>query len=222
MLDTDFPRSDELSGAVAQGYIDVDGRVRSNVLHLPVRGVGDGGAYSTVADMQSFWSGLFAGDVVALEWVAEMVRPRSEAPDDGRRYGLGFWLHPSSDVVFLEGADAGISCRSVHDPATGVIYIGIRSAVLPTVKGFALYVPFQMLDIGSGDRILTMIGMVPHWVRLFLWPAHLRSEYGPPEFPMADGPALWQLPGALLLVAFFGLIALLMGVLMFGRGRDHS
>ena len=42
---------------VAQGYIDVDGRVRSNVLHLPVRGVGDGGAYSTVADMRSFWTG---------------------------------------------------------------------------------------------------------------------------------------------------------------------
>jgi hypothetical protein len=90
--------------------------------------------------------------------------------------------------------------------ATGVIYIGIRSAVLPTVKGFALYVPFQMLDVGPGERVLTMIGMVPHWVRLFLWPAHLRSEYGPPEFPIADGPALWQLPGALLLVAFFGLI----------------
>ena len=113
---------------MAQGYIDVDGRVRSNVLHLPVRGVGDGGAYSTVADMQSFWSGLFAGDIVALEWVAEMVRPRSEAPDDGRRYGLGFWLHPSSDVVFLEGADAGISCRSVHDPATGVIYTVISNS----------------------------------------------------------------------------------------------
>ena len=58
MRDTDFPRSDELTGAVAQGYIDVDGRVRSNGLHLPVRGVGDGGAYSTVADMRSFWTGL--------------------------------------------------------------------------------------------------------------------------------------------------------------------
>ncbi len=61
MHDTDFPRSDELTGAVAQGYIDVDGRIRSNVLHLPVRGVGDGGAYSTVADMHSFWTGLFDG-----------------------------------------------------------------------------------------------------------------------------------------------------------------
>ena len=128
MLDTDFPRSDELTGAVAQGYIDADGRIRSNVLHLPVRGVGDGGAYSTVADMHAFWTGLVAGDIVGLEWVAEMVRPRSAVPEQGRRYGLGFWLHPSSDVVFLEGADAGISCRSVHDPATGATYTVISNS----------------------------------------------------------------------------------------------
>jgi CubicO group peptidase (beta-lactamase class C family) len=128
MIDTDFPRSDELAGVVAQGYIDADGRVRSNVLHLPVRGVGDGGAYSTVADMQLFWTGLLAGNIVTLEWVAEMIRPRSDAPDHGRRYGLGFWLHPSSDVVFLEGADAGISCRSAHDPATGVTYTVISNS----------------------------------------------------------------------------------------------
>jgi hypothetical protein len=60
--------------------------------------------------------------------VAEMVRPRSDAPDDGRRYGLGFWLHPSSDVVFLEGADAGISARSVHGPSTGVTYTVISNS----------------------------------------------------------------------------------------------
>jgi len=48
--------------------------------------------------------------------VAEMVRPRSESPEDPRRYGLGFWLHESSDVVLLEGCDAGVSFRSGHDP----------------------------------------------------------------------------------------------------------
>ena len=128
MDETDFPRSDELAGAVAQGYIEVDGRMRNNVLHLPVRGVGDGGAYSTVADMHSFWTALFDGRIVALEWVAEMVRPRSAVPEQGRRYGLGFWLHASSDVVFLEGADAGISARSVRDPSTGVMYTVISNS----------------------------------------------------------------------------------------------
>ena len=41
------------------------GAFARNGLHLPVRGVGDGGAYSTVADMRSFWIGLFAGDIVS-------------------------------------------------------------------------------------------------------------------------------------------------------------
>ena len=37
-------------------------------------------------------------------------------PEESRRYGLGFWLHASSDAVMLEGYDAGVSFRSVHDP----------------------------------------------------------------------------------------------------------
>ena len=36
------------------------------------------------------------------------------------RYGLGFWLHATGDVVMLEGYDAGVSFRTVHDPRRGV------------------------------------------------------------------------------------------------------
>jgi CubicO group peptidase (beta-lactamase class C family) len=128
MRDTDFPRSDELTGDVALGYLEIDGRVRTNVLHLPVRGVGDGGAYSTVADMRSFWTALVAGDIVSAESVADMLRAHSDAPEHGLRYGLGFWLHPSTDVVFLEGADAGVSARSVQDPTTGLTHTVISNS----------------------------------------------------------------------------------------------
>jgi CubicO group peptidase (beta-lactamase class C family) len=80
-----------------------------------VRGSGDGGIYSTVADVRSFWSALFAAQIVSAEWAAEMVRPRSVVPRGSRRYGLGLWLDESTDVVMLEGCDAGVSFRSVHD-----------------------------------------------------------------------------------------------------------
>ena len=86
------------------------------MFHLPVRGSGDGGIYSTVADVSSFWRALFAGRIVSADWVAEMVRPRSDVPGEPRRYGLGFWLHESSDVVMLVGSDAGVSFWSAHDP----------------------------------------------------------------------------------------------------------
>ena len=114
MRDTEFLRSDTLPGRAALGYLGVDG-LRTNVLHLPVRGSGDGGVYSTAADVHSLWTALFAGRIVSSDWVAAMVRPRSDVPAESMRYGLGFWLHQSRDAVMLEGSDAGVSFRTVHD-----------------------------------------------------------------------------------------------------------
>jgi CubicO group peptidase (beta-lactamase class C family) len=88
------------------------------VFHLPVRGSGDGGIYSTAADVSAFWSSLFAGRIVHTDRVKEMVRPRGDVPSESLRYGLGFWLHPSSGVVELHGYDAGVSFRSTHDPVS--------------------------------------------------------------------------------------------------------
>ena len=117
MLDTGFLRSDELPGRAALGYLS-DGP-RTNVLHLPVRGSGDGGAYSTVADIRAFWQALDAGRIVSSAWVAHMLRPHSDGPAEKMRYGLGFWLDASGPAVSLEGYDAGVSFRSVHDPDSG-------------------------------------------------------------------------------------------------------
>jgi len=116
MRDTAFLRSDELPGRAAAGYLEVAGP-RSNVFHLAVRGSGDGGIYSTVADIHALWAALFGGRIVPVGSVAEMVRPRSDVPSNSARYGLGFWLDPESDAVILEGSDAGVSFRTVHDPA---------------------------------------------------------------------------------------------------------
>lgn len=121
MPDTAFLRSDELSARAAIGYLTVDG-LRTNVLHLPVRGSGDGGCYSTAADMHAMWSAFFAGRIVSMDWVAKMVRPRSDVPSESMRYGMGFWLHESTDAVMLEGEDAGVSFRSVHDPVRQITY----------------------------------------------------------------------------------------------------
>ena len=86
------------------------------MLHLPVRGAGDGGIVSTAADIDALWTALFAGRIVSRDGVVEMVRPHSDVPSNDARYGLGFWLHASLDVVELHGYDAGVSFRSVHDP----------------------------------------------------------------------------------------------------------
>jgi hypothetical protein len=68
-------------------------------------------------------------------WVADMVRPRSDVPAESKRYGLGFWLGQHSDTVILEGFDAGVSFRSVHDP---------RSALTCTVMSNSSYGAWPM------------------------------------------------------------------------------
>ena len=113
MRDTEFFRSDELPDRTAVGYLPIQGVSRTNVFHLPVRGSGDGGIYSTAADISAFWRSLFTGGIVSTGWVSEMVRPRSDVPSQSMRYGLGFWLHPSNQAVMLEGFDAGVSFRNL-------------------------------------------------------------------------------------------------------------
>ena len=127
MHDTEFLRSDELPGRAALGYLEVNGVTRSNVFHLPVRGSGDGGIYTTVADVSSFWRALYAGRIVSAGLAAEMLRPRSDVPRQSMRYGLGFWLHESTDVVILTGSDAGVSFRSEHDPVRNITHTVISN-----------------------------------------------------------------------------------------------
>lgn len=121
MDDTAFFRTDELPGRAARGYLEVNG-LRTNVLHLPVCATGDGNAYTTVADVHTLWSALFAGRIVSVATVEQMVAPRSDAPEDSKRYGLGFWLDAEGDGVRLEGYDAGVSLRGRHDPTTGTTW----------------------------------------------------------------------------------------------------
>jgi len=126
MVDTDFLRSDELPGRAAWGYLSRDG-LRTNVFHLPVLGNGDGGIYSTVADLHSFWESLFAGRIVGAESVTKMLRPRDDWPEGSERYGLGFYLHGTGDAVWLEGSDAGVSFASRCEPSSSTTYTVISN-----------------------------------------------------------------------------------------------
>ena len=126
LADTAFFRSDELPERAALGYLENEGD-RTNVFHLPVRGAGDGGIYSTVADIRALWGALLDGRIVPVERAAEMVRPHTDAPKEERRYGLGFWLHPTGEAVMLVGYDAGVSFCSAHDPTDGFTYTVISN-----------------------------------------------------------------------------------------------
>ncbi len=116
MSDTAFLRSDELPARAARGYLAREG-LRTNVLHLPVVGVGDGGAYATAADLDRLWRALHAGRIVSRATADLMLTAHSDWPEESRRYGLGFHLHATGDAAWLEGYDAGVSFTSLHEPS---------------------------------------------------------------------------------------------------------
>ncbi len=138
---TGFLRSDDLPGDAALGYFDLAGN-RTNVLHLPVRGNGDGGAYTTASDLHRFWLALLAGRIVRPEFVTELTRPRSDVPEEGMRYAAGLWLHAAGPQLIMAGYDAGVAARSVHDPASTTTATVLSNssrgaaAVVDIVQGF--------------------------------------------------------------------------------------
>jgi len=129
MHSTAFLRSDALPKDAALGYVLVDGQWRSNVFHLPVRGNGDGGAFTTVDDVYRLWTALLSGQIVAEATLSEMLRPRSDRDEDGESYGLGMWLDLDDGALQLRGADAGVSFDSRHDPGGGFTYTVIANTV---------------------------------------------------------------------------------------------
>ena len=144
MTATEYLRSDQLPGSAAIGYLPTDDGWRTNHFHLPIRGSGDGGCFSTLGDMARFWPGLFSGKILPRPLVEEMVRPHNVVPEEGLRYGLGFWIRADRDTVMLEGMDVGVSFRSAYDPASRVLYTVISNEAFgawPVVKELDRWLP---------------------------------------------------------------------------------
>ena len=114
---TRFHRMDSLPPGTATGYLFSDSTdLRTNELHLPVVGSGDGGLFSTAADIHRFWDAFFAGRLVSGDAVEAMVDPR-----ETDEYGLGFWLSERG-TVRLEGHDAGVSFVSEVHRSDGTVW----------------------------------------------------------------------------------------------------
>jgi len=121
MQSAGFLRMDELPSGVARGYLHDDG-LRTNVLHLPVRGTGDGGCFASAADLATFWDALYSGRIVPPATVNEMTRPRVENQAEECWYGLGFYTTESGSFVWLEGFDAGIAAMTGRRSADGATF----------------------------------------------------------------------------------------------------
>ncbi len=85
---------------------------------------------------------------------------------------------------------------------TVTIVIAARTAVLGNAKG--TFTAEALVHHSLGGRALTMLGVVPQWLRLLAWPAHLQADYSPREIVAATSWGWSQTAGAAILL---GLLA---------------
>lgn len=87
--------------------------------------------------------------------------------------------------------------------ALGIAFLVVRTAVLGAFVGDLSALTFQTLT--AGQRALTMFGLVPQWLRLLYWPAHLQADYSPQETRVVTALDPGAVAGALALGAIIAL-----------------
>jgi hypothetical protein len=75
----------------------------------------------------------------------------------------------------------------------------MRLAVLGPTTGGAPATGLR--DLGTAERLVGMLAVVPHWFRLLLWPAHLQAEYGPPALAVTGSIGTLHVLGLALVLA---------------------
>jgi hypothetical protein len=81
-------------------------------------------------------------------------------------------------------------------------FLAVRTSVLGSFAGDLSAQSFQSL--GAWPRLLTMLALVPQWIRLLYWPAHLQADYSSQETRVIHTPDLAVVFGALVLLSAVG------------------
>ena len=79
-----------------------------------------------------------------------------------------------------------------------VLVLSLRWAVLGQLHGGTPAIVLQGSTVG--ERVLTMLAVVPEWARLLVWPRHLVADYSPPALARATSFGASQLLGLVLMV----------------------
>jgi len=120
MRSSGYYASDRLPENCALGYImKEDGTWRSNLFSVPIVGHGDGGTFSTAADIGRFWRALwnktYFGDEILSKMTSPLVRVK---PEDPNHYGYGVWVDELSGqrCLSIVGDDPGVEFSSSFYP----------------------------------------------------------------------------------------------------------
>ncbi|MBU5594839.1 beta-lactamase family protein [Amphibacillus sp. MSJ-3] len=112
---------DQLPDNTAQGYINLsDGKWKTNIYSLPVKGGSDGGAFVTVSDMAKLWDCLMRHQLLGKAYTQRLLQDQVRVNGDSY-YGYGVWIEKKNDVIVkyhIMGYDPGVSFHSAFYPET--------------------------------------------------------------------------------------------------------
>lgn len=112
--------SNQLPGNTALGYIDEpNGGWHTNQFAIPILGHGDGGTYTTAADIGRFWKAFFEKRYFSDILLNEMLTPQTRVSPDGiSQYGLGIWINDLAPLrcYSISGEDPGVNFYSAIYP----------------------------------------------------------------------------------------------------------
>jgi CubicO group peptidase (beta-lactamase class C family) len=109
MHNSGFYALNDLPENTANGYLE--DRRTINIYHLPLRGGGDGGMYTTTDDLRSFWNSLFSNRILSAELTETYLNTHYTFNDtDG--YGYGIYKRLDDSMFSIEGGDAGVGFDS--------------------------------------------------------------------------------------------------------------
>lgn len=115
----------------------------------------------------------------------------------------------ATELLLIEGPSVQIRAAALWRgygamACTGAVLLAIRAMVLHgNVVG--AFTSEALVGIGVGGRALTMLKVVPVWLRLLAWPAHLQVDYGPNEIVASTAFGASEAAGLGLVLATVGL-----------------
>ncbi|MFF2886210.1 serine hydrolase domain-containing protein [Paenibacillus sp. NPDC057967] len=110
MDDSGYFAMDRLPERTALGYIGTDTDWRTNQFSIPIIGGADGGAYTTVRDLDRFWDALLSFRLLSEESTALLLHPHA-ASNEHTSYGYGVWItiiDGKPFKYFVMGSDPGV------------------------------------------------------------------------------------------------------------------
>jgi CubicO group peptidase (beta-lactamase class C family) len=115
---------DSLPKHTAHGYIDLpNGKWKTNIYSLPVKGGSDGGAFVTVNDMANLWDSLLNYQLLNEEHTNKLLTPYVRTNDKNGFYGYGVWIEKNDKEIskfHIMGYDPGVSFHSAFYPKTSI------------------------------------------------------------------------------------------------------